>query len=175
MKKIFWIVPSVVVAVAFAGYIAAGPFLAIKSIKESVRARDYQKLSQHIDFEKVRTNFKASMIEQVDKVKVRIQDNPSDTAMLDSMTKIMEEAVDKMITPENAVNALAEEFSDKPQEQSGNLKLAETKEKYGFDSINKFSINRTFHGKEVEIILTRKGLSWHVTSVVMKPDPRFGK
>ncbi len=175
MKKIFWIVPSVIVAVAFAGYIAAGPFLTINSIKKSVQARDYQKLSQYVDFEKVRTNFKASMIEQVDKVKVRIKDNPSDTAMIDSMAKIMEEAVDKMITPENAVDVLAEEFADKPQEQSGNLKLAEAKEKYGFDSISKFSINRTFHGKEVEIILTRKGLSWQVTSVVMKPDPRFGK
>ncbi|WP_457097560.1 DUF2939 domain-containing protein [Lysobacter sp. P5_B9] len=65
MKK--WLVLVVVILLAIAGWIAAGPFLTIHAIRSAIQEQNAAKLSQYVDFPALR----ASLRQQVDDYVVR--------------------------------------------------------------------------------------------------------
>src|SRR5690242_12636691 len=57
-----WIVAAVVViALALAAWIAAGPWLAIRGIEQAIAQRDTAALERHVDFPRLRVNLKAQL------------------------------------------------------------------------------------------------------------------
>ena len=65
MRK--WIALIVLFLLAFAGWIAAGPFIAMHGIRDAAERQDSAALSRHVDFPAVRTSLRA----QVDDYLVR--------------------------------------------------------------------------------------------------------
>ncbi|CAA9307126.1 MAG: hypothetical protein AVDCRST_MAG71-450 [uncultured Lysobacter sp.] len=59
MKK--WIALLVIGALAFAAYIAAGPILALNSIRDAIQREDTAAIARHVDFPAVRVNLRAQI------------------------------------------------------------------------------------------------------------------
>ncbi|MBN8800926.1 MAG: DUF2939 domain-containing protein, partial [Stenotrophomonas acidaminiphila] len=64
MKK--WLLPTIALLLALlAGYVAAGPWLAIRGISEAIEQRDAARLARHVDFPALRINLKAQLDDQL--------------------------------------------------------------------------------------------------------------
>ncbi|MGK9518003.1 DUF2939 domain-containing protein, partial [Salmonella enterica subsp. enterica] len=59
MKKV--LVLLLIALLALAGYVAAGPFLAIRGIRAALERRDVAALDEHVDFAAVRASLRAQI------------------------------------------------------------------------------------------------------------------
>lgn len=163
---------------------AAGPFIALHSIKTSVKNHDATKLTKNIDTKLLRQNLKAqfqSIFET--QVTQSIKENPkfSDEKMRDfalSMAaKAFDAMIDGMVSPESFALFLNEKpdvklnSEGKPATTADNIAKVQAnskiKIKYQFDSLNKFYVTKTVNGKDdVIIVLTRYGVSWKVSNII---------
>jgi hypothetical protein len=174
-KKLLWIVPPIAIILALVGYFVASPFLTLKSIKNSAKNKNYEELAKYVDFESIRQGIKSQMSAQLEGVRLKATGNPSDLLIFDKIEEAMTEAVDQMVTAENLVgfldskneNELAEIKDEKSNSENSEKVEDEEDESFSFTSLNEFVLNRKFYEKDIKIILTRKGLDWSVTNIIL--------
>lgn len=98
MKK--WIALLVVVLLALAGWIAAGPFLTINAIREAVAEEDTAALAKHVDFVAVRRSLRAQVEDTLArKAGVDAQNNPLGAFALGLANQAAGGIVDALATP----------------------------------------------------------------------------
>ncbi|HEY0662620.1 MAG TPA: DUF2939 domain-containing protein [Lysobacter sp.] len=174
MKKTITLL--VLIAALLLGYVVAGPYLAVKAIREAVKTQDTAALSEHVDFPALRSSLKL----QVDDYLVRRTGADVQSSLLGSIAlRIASGAtggmVDAMATPAGLGAMLegrnlwhrvtggrngSDSYATEPPRDP--LKDA----KYRFESPSRFTA--TVHdddGDPVVFVLTRHGLRWKVSDV----------
>lgn len=174
MKK--WLVLIVVLLLALAGWIAAGPFLTINRIREAVQQQDAAALSREFDFPAVR----ASLKQQVDDYVVRRAGADAQASLLGAIALRLASGatdgiVDAMATPVGLAAVMeGRNFLDRltgrratgdayatavPRDPLANAR-------YRFESPSRFRVTLdNADGDPVAFVLTRTGLDWKVTDV----------
>lgn len=171
MKKL--IIVAVLLTIALVGYIAAGPFITIHQIKAGVAKQDSELLSENVDFPLLRSNVKEQLSAYlVKKAASELNNNPIESLVMGIASKFVDGAVDAFVTPSGLANLM--EGKQPKQKQSVDEKQVETKRqlfsnaRYSLDSAHKFSIwVKDDKGKEIRFVLTRYGLSWKLTNIII--------
>jgi Na+-translocating ferredoxin:NAD+ oxidoreductase RnfG subunit len=171
MKKL--IIVAVLFVIALFGYIAAGPFITIHQIKAGVNKQDSELLSEYIDFPLLRSNLKEQVSAYFEKKAAsESKHKPFESLVLGIASKFADAAVDDVVTPSGIANLM--EGKQPKQKQSGDEKSTGTKRqlfrnaRHSLDSANMFSIwVKDGKGDEIRFILTRDGLSWKLTNIII--------
>ena len=175
MKK--WLALVVVVLLAVAGWIAAGPFLTINAIRSAVQEQDAAKLSQQVDFPALRTSLK----QQVDDYVVRRAGADMQSSLLGAIALRLASGatagmVDAMATPAGLAAVMEgrnfwDRLSGRRAGGEGDYATAPPRDplegaKYRFESPSRFTATvANADGDPVVFVLTRQGFSWRVTDV----------
>lgn len=151
MKK--WILPAFIAAlVLLAAYVIGGPYLAIRGISQAIEQRDTGKLARHVDFGAVRVNIKAQL-------------------------NLTGAGVDTFVTPLGIAALLQGDIlwkraigdtvgGDTWAPPSPAKPLANTTGHY--ESLSRYTATtRLEDGSEVVFILSRQGLRWRLTNIVL--------
>ena len=171
-----WLALVIVVLVLLAGWIAAGPFLAINGIREAVKAQDAAALSQYVDFPAVRSSLK----QQVDDYVVRRAGADVQSSLLGSIALRLASGatdgiVDVMATPaglaavmegRNFWQRLSGQRSSENSYATVPPRDSLEGAKYRYESPSRFTATlANADGDPVVFVLTRTGFSWKVTEV----------
>ena len=174
MKK--WLALVIVVFVLLAGWIAAGPFLAINGIRQAVKAQDAAALSEYVDFPAVRTSLK----QQVDDYVVRRAGPDMQSSLLGSIALRLASGatdgiVDMMATPAGLAAVMeGRNFWQRLNGRRSNENSYATAPprdplegaKYRYESPSRFTATLdNADGDPVVFVLTRDGVAWKVTEV----------
>ena len=170
MKK--WIALAVAVLVLLLGYVAAGPYLAIRGIHESLRSRDLDRLERYVDFAALRGNVQAQ-------VEDRLARAAGDSALAGVARRVVADisghAVEAMVSPQGIAvllegRALARRVAGQPSASAKDgkpagyepLQDAHTR----FESASRFTATtRSAEGDPVVFVFERQGLRWRLTDV----------
>lgn len=178
MKKILTL--AVLVVTALVAFIAAGPFITLHQIKAGVEQRDAAKLSEHIDFPALRLNLKSQFTAKImKKAPSPFQDTPIASWVMDLGSKLVDSMVDTYVTPSGLASMmegrqpkllpLGGDAPPKPGEQKPPL-LKDARR--GFDSPNEFSVRvDANNGGEIRFVLSRVGLVWKLSNIVLPVKP----
>jgi len=174
MKK--WLALILVLFVLAAGWMAAGPFLAINGIRQAVKAQDAAALSEYIDFPAVRTSLK----QQIDDYVVRRAGADVQASLLGSFALRLASGatgglVDAMATPAGlaAVMEGRNFWHRLAGERSGGNAYATAPPRdplegasYRYETPSRFTATLpNADGDPVVFVLTRHGFAWRVTEV----------
>ncbi len=186
MKKGIWVAAGVLVLLI--GYVMAGPFLAVYQIKGAIKERDQEALAEHVDFPVLRGNLKEQLNGQLMGEMASSKSNDA-FAMFGMMLadKLVDVMVDSLVTPASLARLMAgekvpvrpakggeqdgetggaqkSETGDQPTEQKELLADAS----YHFRSTSRFVARVTDRkGRPLDFVLTRDGLSWRLTNIVL--------
>ncbi|MEL0071044.1 MAG: DUF2939 domain-containing protein [Betaproteobacteria bacterium] len=167
--------------ICLVGYLGAGPFLTLNSIKNAVETSDSVQLSEDIDFPAVRQNIKEQFsTAMTSKAESELSDNSFAALAVAFSDKLVEGILDTFVTPTGITSLLSGEnpLSKKADSQTENEKsqqqqLADLWEnsRFSYESIDRFSIwVKGENGAEVRVVLKRDGLKWRVTNFVLPDD-----
>ena len=180
MKK--WIALLVVVLLALAGWIAAGPFLTVNAIREAVAEEDTVELARHVDFVSVRQGLRAQVEDAIArKAGVDAQDNPLGAFALGLANRAAGGIVDALATPAGIGAVLQgrgllhrliggsvdpdDRFAHAPPPDP--LRDAT----YRFESPSRFTATvLNADGDPVVFVLRRDGLRWKLTDIHLPLD-----
>ncbi|MCC4606317.1 DUF2939 domain-containing protein [Xanthomonas campestris pv. zinniae] len=175
MKKRWWLLPLLIVAL-LAGYVVAGPYLAIRGISQAVADRDAGQLDRHVDFPSLRVNLKA----QLDDYLIRQAGSSAQSSLFGGValrlaSGISGAGVDTLITP-LGIAALLQGHSvwnrvigdtvsaDTYAAPSPARPLQGATQR--FESTRRFTATTyTATGAPVVFVLTRQGLRWRLTDI----------
>ena len=172
----------VLVVLLLAGWIAAGPWMAIHGIRDALASNDSAALERHVDFPRLRSNLKA----RADDALVR-QAGPGFASsalgglVLRGASGLAGGAIDAMATPAG-VGALLQGRSLWHRASGGGIRaddayaheppadpLADPEWRY--ESLSRFTATvEPGAGAPVTLVFTRQGLRWRVTDIA--PDDR---
>ncbi|GAA5072843.1 DUF2939 domain-containing protein [Lysobacter panacisoli] len=174
MKK--WIALVVVLALALAGWIAAGPFLTVNAIREAIAAEDTAALSEHVDFPSVRRSLRAQVEDALAR-KAGIDGEGTFGALaLGLVNSAAGGIVDVLATPAGigavlqgrglihriSGGGISEDDPYAHQPPSDPLRDA----KYRFESPSRFTATvLTADGDPVIFVLEREGFGWKLTDI----------
>ena len=167
--------------VCLVGYVGAGPFLTLNSIRSAVETSDSVQLSEDIDFPAVRQNLKEQVsTAMASKAASELSDNPFAALAVAFSDKLVEGFLDAFVNPSGISSLLSGEnpLSEKSGSQTKKKeyqqqKLAELWEnsRFSYESIDRFSLwVKGENGDEVRVVLKRDGLKWRITNIVLSED-----
>ncbi len=176
MKKILWLL--VLLSLATAGYVAAGPHITILEIKTGIAERDSGKLSENIEFPRLRQNMKAQFNAEIaGQIPIEMQDNPFAAFGTALASKMVDGLVEALVTPEGLAKAMqgkrpkSSPDSDRTPRSDGKKEQKDDvfhNARYSYDSLTAFSIwMPNEDGTETRFILERQGISWKLVNIVM--------
>lgn len=177
MKK--WILPAVIAALVLLGaYVIGGPYLAIRGISQAIEQRDTGKLARHVDFGAVRVNIKAQLNDYVvRRAGTSVQSSLLGQVALGVAGNLTGAGVDTFVTP-LGIAALLQGDSlwkraigdtvggDTWAPPSPAKPLANTTGRY--ESLSRYTATTHLEdGREVVFVLSRQGLRWRLTNIVL--------
>ncbi|WHL17537.1 DUF2939 domain-containing protein [Stenotrophomonas acidaminiphila] len=180
MKK--WLLPTIaLLLVLLAGYVAAGPWLAIRGISEAIEQRDAARLARHVDFPALRINLKAQLDDQlVRRAGSDMQSSLFGVMALGVAGRLTGAAVDVMVTPagisallqghgvwKRATGDTADGDTWGPPAPARPLQGARGR----YESLSRFTATRPLDdGGSVVYVLSRQGLHWRLTDITLPLD-----
>lgn len=174
MKK--WIALGLAVVLALAGYVAAGPYLAIHGIRTALAEQDAGRLERHVDFPALRVNLRAQVEDYLArKAGPEISSNLFGAAALSVANRMLGRGVDTLVTPLGIgailqgratwKRAIGETVGGDTHAQpvpADPLKTAERR----YESLSRFTATvQDADGDPVVFVFTRKGLRWRLTDI----------
>lgn len=188
MKIVYFIVIGLCLLIVV-GYTISGPFMVIPKIRSGIIDRDPENLAENIDFPTLRTNLKEQFNYAIMKSAApALKKNPLTSLRMAFVQKLTESEVDSLVTssglanlnggPEaqrsrgaviTAFSAISEQLTDKIQNTNSNEKPQPLRKmRYTFDGLSKVSA-WVKNGKyaEIRFILTRDGLSWKLSNIIV--------
>jgi hypothetical protein len=155
------------------GFMAAGPFIAAYQIRNGVEQRDAVLLSEHIDYPTLRVNLKEQFNAALAKeAQPRATNTPFAALAMALASKLADGMVDLIVTPESLAELMAGErprLKDKNNAER-RRKLYENS-RFTYDNLSQFSIwIKNERSQEVRFVLTRYGLTWKLTNIVIPID-----
>lgn len=173
MKKALLVL--LLLAVVGVGYIAAGPYITVAAIREGIADNDAEKLTENIDFPMLRQNIKDQLNASAKAESERSSENNIFSALMNGFkTKLIDNMVESIVTPEGIANLMAGKKSLSPQEPTSAPSPSPSQERkdvfkdarFTYDSIDSFSIwiPNTKNG-EMRLVLQRRGLTWKLVNM----------
>jgi hypothetical protein len=161
--------------IVFVGYIFAGPYLTINSIKNGIVEKDAELLSENIEFPVLRQNLKDQLNAQIMKKTVpELGDNPFAALAVGFASKMLDALVDSIVTPSGLAAAMEGKKPHlNPKKNSGPKEAPKKKDLFRdartkYDSMSKFSIwVPDDKGGEIRFVLRRYGFSWRLVNIVI--------
>jgi hypothetical protein len=178
MKKTLWWLAPLLVLLALTAYVVAGPYLAIRDIGQAIEHQDTRQLERHVDFPALRVNLKA----QLDDYLVRQAGIDAQSSLLGGIALQLAgglggAAVDTLVTP-LGIGALLQGRSvwkraggrtvggDTWAATEPDRPLADASGR--FESSTRFTATvRTAAGAPVVFVLSRNGLRWRLTNILL--------
>lgn len=177
MKK--WIALFLVVLVAIAGYVAAGPYLTMRAIKSALREQDAGALSEQVDFPALRASLKAQLLDaMVREAGEDVQANPLGAFALTMATGLVNGTVEAMVTPiglagvmegrklwSNTRDSFRRPATDP---QGGPVAPPEPLRdaRYRYESLSRFTATvEDESGQPLVFVLRRDGLQWKLADI----------
>ena len=177
MKK--WLALFLVILIAVAGYIAAGPYLTMHAIKSALRQQDAGALAEQVDFPALRASLKAQLLDaMVRGAGEDMQANPLGAFALTMATGLVNGTVEAMVTPIGLAGVMEgrkvwsntrDSFS-RPATDAQGAPLAAPEPlrdaRYRYESLSRFTATVDDEsGKPVVFVLRRDGLSWKLADI----------
>lgn len=180
MKKVIWIFVGILLIIS--AYAVAGPFLTLNAIKSGIQEKDLEKLSENIDFPLLRQNLKEQInAEMMASLAAESGNDPYGALTAGLASQMVDGMVDSFVTPAGLERLVTGEGQPGQAQPASTASAAPTNSnwnsdafsnaRYSFDSTRKFSIFLPEEGGEDElrILLTRSGLKWRLTNIVVPP------
>jgi hypothetical protein len=175
MRK--WLALLVLAVVLALGYLAAGPFIAINSIRGAIERQDMPALEQHIDFPSVRRSIRA----QIEDYWARragpfLQASPFGAVATKVASEVTAAVADVLATPagigavlqgRSVLHRISGSGISK-EDTFAHVKPRELLEsaEYRYESTSRFTATvRNGDGDPVVFVFAREGLQWRVTDV----------
>ncbi|MBE2211353.1 MAG: DUF2939 domain-containing protein [Xanthomonadaceae bacterium] len=170
---------AAIVLLALAGWIAAGPYMAIHGIRQAVESQDIRALERHVDYPKLRANIKAQIEDRIAReIGQRFGTQVTGSAASSVAGMLSDSAVDAMVSP--AGIAILLQGHSLVERARGNvapgggltsgpapydpLKGAKTR----FVSPSRFIATvQSADGKSVDFVFERQGLRWRLTDILL--------
>lgn len=165
------------------GFVAAGPWIAMRGIEHAVTQRSLAALMLHVDFPTLRGNVRAQLEDRIAREFAgRVG---GDTGMLGMAAgqlakQASDSAVDAMVNPAGILlllegNALARSVTGRPLldgegQRVSPVELTDAKMRY--ESTSRFTA--TLHAQDdspVVFVFSRQGLRWKLTDIRLPPAP----
>ncbi len=173
MKKTIALVLAALLALA--GYVAAGPYLTVRAIREAVQTGNHAALAKQVDFPALRSSLKAQLGDHlVRQAGAEVQASPFGAFAMTVASGAINAAVDVMVNPAG-LGALMEgrqvwrnvSGGLEPQPQTaGEQPLQDAK--YRYESLSRFTATVPDEsGKPVVFVLSRDGLQWKLSDVLL--------
>ncbi len=169
----------VIVLLAFAGWIAAGPYMAIHGIRKAIEAGDIPRLERHVDYPMLRANVKAQIEDRIAReIGQRFGNQVAGGRASGVAGMLSDSAVDAMVSPAGIAvllqgRALVERARGNVDPEGGPtagpapydpLKGAKTR----FHSPSRFIATvQSADGKPVDFVFERQGLRWRLTDIIL--------
>lgn len=185
MKKLLALL--ILAALALGAYVAAGPFLALRSIESAVRQGDTRSLERHVDFPLVRSSVRAQLEDYIARRMAEPDLPPQFREIGAQVTRgVTGGIVDMLVTPAGIgavlqgrsivrrVMGLPPERTSSGTPQAGTFDpLAGAQ--YRYESTSRFTATvQNADGAPVTFVLTRDGLRWRVTDVRLPIEQLVG-
>ena len=185
MKKLLALL--VLAALALAAYVAAGPFLTLRSIQGAVQQGDMRGLGQHVDFALVRSSVRAQLEDYVARRMAEPDLPPQFREIGAQITSgVTGGIVDLLVTPGGIgavlqgrsivrrVMGLPPETTPSGKPQAGTFDpLAGAQ--YRYESTSRFTATvQNADGAPVVFVLTRDGMRWRMTDVRLPIEQLVG-
>ncbi len=187
MKKL-----SIWLVVFFIGYWFASPYWVTYQIEQAVKNNNAEKLSSYIDFKALKQNLKAQL-EQEMQSRLGAKNDPQVAAFAQMFASaFVDKVLDSMVSPQgmtmliqgmtmliqgkkayenNAVSFQSQHHADQTNAQKTADKV-EPDYSGQYENLNRFGITQTTKtGQKAGFILTRDGLSWKMTEILMPEQP----
>ena len=174
---------AVIVLVALAGWIAAGPYMAINGIRQAVQSRDIRGLERHVDYPMLRANVKAQIEDRIAReIGRRFGNQAAGSAASSVAGMLSDSAVDAMVSPAGIAillqgRSLLERARGNVDPDGGMtggptpydpLKGAKTR----FVSPSRFIATvQSADGQPVDFVFDRQGLRWRLTDILLPKSP----
>jgi hypothetical protein len=176
MKKpllIGWLLAAII---GVAGYVAAGPYLAIHGIRTALAQQDTGRLQKHVDFPALRVNLRAQVEDALARrAGADVASNLFGAAALSIANSLLGRGVDTLVTPmgiaailegratwKRAVGETVGGDTYAPAVPADPLKEAT----HRYESLSRFTATiRDAGGEPVVFVFTRQGLRWRLTDI----------
>lgn len=180
MKK--WLLAVILVLLVVAGYVVAGPYLALHSINNAVQQRDAAKLSRHVDFPLLRVNLKAQLNDYVvRRAGPNLQSSLFGAAALGIAGSLAGAGVDTLVTPvgigalmqgqglwKRAIGDTVGGDTYAPPAPAEPLREA----RHRYESSSRFTATvYSDDGQPLVFVLSRQGLRWKLTNIILPLQP----
>lgn len=171
----------VLVAVLAFSYAAATPWLTVYQIRDAADRRDSQALAGHVEFDSVRQSLKdqlnARMLRELDG---ELEQNPLAALGAAFTNLVVDGLVDSYVTPAGIEQLMRGETPapgipdssppPTPGEPAAERRKPFSDARMGYRSFNRFVVTVTDDGKEAEFVLSRRGLGWKLTAILLPLD-----
>lgn len=182
MKK--WLSLFLVVMIALAAYVGAGPYLTMRAIRTAVKEQDTTALAKQIDFPALRASLKAQLLDaMVREAGEDVQANPIGAFALTIATSVVNGTVDAMVTPIGLAGVMEgrrlwrntrDSFSRPQVDANGEpLPVPEPLHdaRYNYESLSRFTATvEDESGKPIVFVLRRNGLQWKLADIRLPLD-----
>lgn len=179
-KKITFISIGLII-ILILGYLFASPYIVLNKIKNSIEVNDSEAVASYIDFPSVRQSLKEQLNQQLQEQQKNSENLDNDPfAELGNLfaTTIIDKFIDIALTPKNLTILLQGKKLENPldpQEPSKNENEADNSKSdvsysTSYKSFNRFQVDikkDTSANHDVSIVMTRDGLSWKITDLVL--------
>jgi len=177
MKK--WIALLVVLVLALAVYVAAGPYLTVRAIRHAVQAQDAAALADEVDFPLLRASLKAQLEDRMlRRAGAEAQADPIAAFGLSLASGAIDGAVELMATP-SGLAALMEgravwkriggALPGAPDPDAPRIEPLHDAV-YRFESTSRFTATvRDRHGAPYAFVLHRDGIRWKLADIRLPP------
>lgn len=180
MKK--WIALSLFVALALMAWIAAGPFMTIRTIREAIQSQSSAALSEQVDFPLLRQSLRAQVEDTLARrAGAQVQENPLGAIALGLANQAAGGMVDAIATPAG-IGAILEGRGLVHRLSGGGIRSDDSyahqpppdplrDASYRFESPSRFTATvRTADGSPVVFVLLRQGMTWKLADIRLPLD-----
>lgn len=160
------------VVLALAGWVGAGPYRVAAEIRDGIRAGDTARLEHHVDFPQVRDGLKEQLSASIKaRAEAESRDNPFAQMAAGIALALVDGMVDAFVTPTGLAGlsggkADGAAAGDKGDDESRPEPFRNAR--YVWEGHDRFAIRIPAEsGEDVVFLLTRDGLSWRMTRILL--------
>lgn len=180
MKR--WVAVGLSALLLLAGIGLAGPYWTLHQLRVAIETRDTARLERQVDFPRLRESVKLQLnARAAQSAPPRWRDSPLAGLAMGLATQVVNGAVDALVTPAGLLSLLEQQtvpdapdapaHPDPVDPASPDRREVRLREVHtGFESPSRFRVEATTRrGDRLRIILSREGLKWRVTDLIV-PD-----
>ena len=173
-KRIVIALGIAVVLIGSAAYVVVAPYLLLYKLKSGVETRDAEAVADCVDFPALRQNLKDQLQAALSK-RIDSQRNPLAALAATLAVTFAEPVVERLITPEGLAELMAGQkpplASSEPSSPAFPPKKPLEDASYGYESFDEFVVSVPSAGGAIRFVLTRSGLSWKLSRIVIPTPP----